>query len=44
MEINKIAEKLALITVQAPASARQLVSQADLDVMLDEYYSASGWD
>jgi aldehyde:ferredoxin oxidoreductase len=26
------------------ASAGQLISQADLDLMLDEYYSARGWD
>jgi aldehyde:ferredoxin oxidoreductase len=30
--------------IKAGASAGQLISQADLDVMLDEYYEARGWD
>ena len=30
--------------IKAGASAGQLISQADLDAMLDEYYEARGWD
>jgi aldehyde:ferredoxin oxidoreductase len=30
--------------IKAGASAGQLISQADLDEMLDEYYSERGWD
>ena len=30
--------------IKAGASAGQLISQADLDEMLDEYYSVRGWD
>ncbi len=30
--------------IKAGASAGQLISQADLDTMLDEYYSERGWD
>jgi len=30
--------------IKAGASAGQLISQADLDTMLDEYYEARGWD
>ncbi len=30
--------------IRAGASAGQLISQADLDEMLDEYYSVRGWD
>jgi aldehyde:ferredoxin oxidoreductase len=30
--------------IKAGASKGQLISQADLDTMLDEYYTARGWD
>jgi aldehyde:ferredoxin oxidoreductase len=30
--------------IKAGASAGQLINQADLDTMLDEYYAARGWD
>jgi len=30
--------------IKAGASAGQLISQADLDAMLDEYYEVRGWD
>ncbi|MCX7912818.1 MAG: aldehyde ferredoxin oxidoreductase C-terminal domain-containing protein, partial [Dehalococcoidales bacterium] len=30
--------------IRAGASRGQLISQADLDAMLDEYYEARGWD
>jgi len=30
--------------IKAGASAGQLISQADLDTMLDEYYEVRGWD
>jgi aldehyde:ferredoxin oxidoreductase len=30
--------------IKSGASAGQLISQADLDLMLDEYYEARGWD
>jgi aldehyde:ferredoxin oxidoreductase len=31
-------------TIKGGASSGQLISQADLDEMLDEYYEARGWD
>jgi aldehyde:ferredoxin oxidoreductase len=37
-------KRLMTETIKAGASAGQLISQADLDAMLDEYYSERGWD
>ncbi len=37
-------ERLMTEPIKAGASAGQLISQADLDEMLDEYYAARGWD
>jgi aldehyde:ferredoxin oxidoreductase len=37
-------KRLMTEPIRAGASAGQLISQADLDVMLDEYYEARGWD
>jgi len=37
-------ERLMTEPIKAGASAGQLISQADLDAMLDEYYLARGWD
>ena len=37
-------KRLMTEPIKAGASAGQLISQADLDVMLDEYYEARGWD
>lgn len=37
-------ERLMTEPIKAGASAGQLISQADLDAMLDEYYAARGWD
>lgn len=36
--------RLMTESIKAGASAGQLISQADLDEMLDEYYAARGWD
>jgi aldehyde:ferredoxin oxidoreductase len=37
-------ERLMTEPIKAGASAGQLISQADLDTMLNEYYEARGWD
>jgi len=37
-------ERLMTEPIKAGASAGQLISQKDLDAMLDEYYEARGWD
>jgi len=37
-------KRLMTEPIKAGASAGQLISQADLDAMLDEYYEARGWD
>ena len=37
-------ERIMTEPIKAGASAGQLISQADLDEMLDEYYEARGWD
>ena len=37
-------KRLMTEAIKAGASAGQLISQADLDLMLDEYYEARGWD
>jgi aldehyde:ferredoxin oxidoreductase len=37
-------KRLMTEAIKAGASAGQLISQADLDAMLDEYYSERGWD
>ncbi len=37
-------QRLMTEPIKAGASAGQLISQADLDTMLDEYYQARGWD
>ena len=37
-------KRLMTEPIKAGASAGQLISQADLDEMLDEYYAARGWD
>ena len=36
--------RLMTETIKAGASRGKLISQADLDLMLDEYYQARGWD
>ena len=36
--------RLMTETIKAGASRDKLISQADLDLMLDEYYQARGWD
>ncbi len=37
-------KRLMTEPIKEGASAGQLISQADLDAMLDEYYEARGWD
>jgi aldehyde:ferredoxin oxidoreductase len=37
-------KRLMTETIKEGASKGQLISQADLDAMLDEYYEARGWD
>jgi aldehyde:ferredoxin oxidoreductase len=37
-------KRLMTEPIKAGASAGQLISQADLDTMLDEYYEVRGWD
>jgi len=37
-------KRLMTEPIKAGASAGQLISQADLDAMLDEYYETRGWD
>ncbi len=37
-------KRLMTEPIKAGASAGQLISQGDLDAMLDEYYEARGWD
>jgi aldehyde:ferredoxin oxidoreductase len=37
-------KRLMTEAIKAGESAGQLISQADLDLMLDEYYEARGWD
>ncbi|MFP3975484.1 MAG: aldehyde ferredoxin oxidoreductase family protein, partial [Dehalococcoidia bacterium] len=37
-------ERIMKEPIKAGASAGQLISQEDLDEMLDEYYAARGWD
>ena len=37
-------KRLMTEPIKAGASAGQLISQADLDAMLDEYYEVRGWD
>lgn len=37
-------ERLMTEPIKGGASAGQLISQADLDAMLDEYYEVRGWD
>jgi len=37
-------KRLMTEAIKAGASKGQLISQADLDTMLDEYYAERGWD
>jgi aldehyde:ferredoxin oxidoreductase len=37
-------QRLMTETIKAGASRGKLISQVDLDLMLDEYYQARGWD
>ena len=37
-------QRLMTEAIKGGASAGQLISQKDLDEMLDEYYEARGWD
>jgi aldehyde:ferredoxin oxidoreductase len=41
---DTLPERLMTEPLKAGASKGQLISQADLDAMLDEYYQARGWD
>ena len=41
---DRLPPRLMTEPIKGGASAGQLISQADLDVMLDEYYAARGWD
>lgn len=41
---DTLPKRLMTEPIRAGGSAGQLISQADLDYMLDEYYRARGWD
>jgi aldehyde:ferredoxin oxidoreductase len=41
---DTLPERLMTEPLKAGASKGQLISRKDLDVMLDEYYAAQGWD
>jgi aldehyde:ferredoxin oxidoreductase len=41
---DTLPERLMTEPIRGGASAGQLISRADLDAMLDEYYEARGWD
>jgi aldehyde:ferredoxin oxidoreductase len=40
---DDLPERLKTEPIKAGASKGELISQADLDTMLDEYYEARGW-